>query len=80
MIVYVNSNDESNLKKSKKAISESIAENYGIGPAESIFDNWVTNYDEFLYDIDKNNLIFYKPRTAGYWKSDNEILKDYKLD
>jgi hypothetical protein len=78
MLVYVNTNDESRLKNSKKIIAESIAEVYGIRPAESIFDNWVTNYDEFFYDTDNNKLLFYKSRTAGYWKPDGDVLEAYK--
>ena len=76
-LIYVNCNDESKLQKNKKTVSESIAESVGISTAESMFNEWIINYDSFLYDTGKHKLLFYKPRVSGDWKADTNNLNDY---
>jgi hypothetical protein len=75
MVVYINTNVDS-----KDKVIKIIAKEFGIGRTTSIVDNWYEKYSEVLYDEKTLNLVFFKNRYAGYWESDKDVLKDFKIE
>lgn len=75
MIVYVNANVDS-----KENLIKKIGNDFGIGRATALVNNWYETYSEFVYESSNAELIFFKKRYAGYWESDKEMLEQYRAE
>jgi len=79
MLIYVNCNDQNNIKQSKEKIINLLADVYGYNPAENMYENLIQNNDGFLFDINQKSILFRKSRVEGFWKPDQNILNFYKI-
>lgn len=69
---------------SKNTVIKHFAHIYSVGKATMMVNDWFNNYEIFVYYIDYDSdvcdLLFYKSRTAGYWKQSGDNIYKYGLD
>ncbi len=55
-----------------------IGEKIGIGTASGLVHKWFNEYNEFVYDSDISDVVFYKKATSGFWEVKQEHVIKWK--
>lgn len=69
---------------SKQKVIKDFAYVSSVGRATANVTQWFDDYEDFVYYVDHENeiceLLFYKSRTAGYWKDYENNIYNHRLD
>lgn len=60
------------------AVVANLAETIGTGAAAGVVQRWYKEYNEFVYDTDFADIVFYKKIYSGYWEAKQENLIKWK--
>ncbi len=69
---------------SKDTVIRHFAYVSSVGQATALVNQLFSDYEDFVYYVDHEKeiceVLFYKSRSAGYWKTFEENIYDYRLD
>lgn len=73
MKIYINTKTDTLV-----GVISDIGENIGIGAATGLVHKWFSEYNEFVYDSDIADVVFYKKATSGFWEVKQEHVIKWK--
>lgn len=73
MKIYINTKTDSSV-----GVISDIGDKVGIGTATGIVYKWFSEYNEFVYDTEISDVVFYKKATSGFWEVKQENVIKWK--